>query len=56
MDKTKMEITKDAAFQLCAEIRQQYKGKWWTYSAMLCMDSTAASKGDLTKLCVSNGL
>jgi hypothetical protein len=56
MDKKKIDIPKDTALQHCGEIRQQYKGKWWTYSAMLCMDSTANSKGDLTKLCVSNGL
>ena len=53
MDKTKIENTKNAAFQLCAEIREQYQGKLWTYGGMHCMDSTATSNGDLTKLCVS---
>jgi hypothetical protein len=56
MDKTKIDITKDAAYQLCTEIRQKYQGKWWTFAGMWCMGCTAARKGDLTKLWVSNGL
>jgi hypothetical protein len=55
MDKKKIDIPKDPALQHCGEIRQQYQGKWWTYGGMHCMDSTAARKGDLTKLWVSNG-
>ena len=54
MDKTKTDIPKDAALQLCTEIRQQYRGKWWTFAGMQCMGCTAATKGDLTKMCVSN--
>jgi hypothetical protein len=54
MDKTKTDIPKEVALRLCAEIRQQYQGKWWTFAGMQCMGCTAASKGDLTKMCVSN--
>ncbi len=54
MNKTKIDIPKDAALQLCAEIRQQYQGKWWTFAGLQCMGCTAASKGDLVKMCVSN--
>ena len=54
MDKTKIDIPKDVALQLCVEIRQQYKGKWWTLPGMQCMGCTAASKGDVPKMCVSN--
>jgi hypothetical protein len=54
MDKAKIEIPKDAALQLCAEIRQKYQGKWWTMAGMQCMGCIAASKGDLAKMCVSN--
>jgi len=54
MDKTKTDIPKDVTLQLCAEIRRQYQGKWWTLPGMQCMGCTAASKGDLTKMCVSN--
>jgi hypothetical protein len=55
MAKSKIEIPEDAALQLCAEIRQQYRGKWWTLPGMQCMGCNAASKGDLSKMCVSNG-
>ena len=54
MDKTKIEIPRDIALLLCTEIRQQYQGKWWTLAGMQCMGCTAASRGDLAKMCVSN--
>jgi hypothetical protein len=54
MDNVKKEIPKDMALQLCSQIQQQYHGKWWTLAGMQCMGCTAASKGDLTKMCVSN--
>ena len=54
MDKKEIVIPKETARQLCVEIRQQYQGKWWTFSGMQCMGCTAASKGDLAKMCVSN--
>ena len=54
MDKTKIEIPEDVALQLCAEIRQKYQGKWWTFAGMQCLGCTAASKGDVAKKCVSN--
>jgi len=54
MDKAKMDIPREVAVQLCTEIRQQYRGKWWTLTGMWCMGCTLASKGDLTKMCFSN--
>ncbi len=54
MDKTNTAIPKDVAFQLCAEIRQQYQGKWWTLPGMQCMGCNAATKDNMTKRCVSN--
>ena len=54
MDKTKIDIPKDFALQLCAEIRQQCQGKWWTLAGMQCTGCNAATKGDMTKRCVSN--
>ncbi len=53
MDETINAIPKDTALQLCAEIRQQYEGKWWTLAGMQCMGCTAATQGDITKRCVS---
>lgn len=54
MEKMKKEIQKDVALQLCAEIRQQYQGKWWTLAGIQCTGCNAATKGDETKRCVSN--
>lgn len=50
---SKNAIPKETAFQLCAEIREQYRGKWWTLAGMQCMGCDAATKGDMTKRCVS---
>jgi hypothetical protein len=47
-------IPKDRAFQLCAEIRQKYSGKWWTLAGMQCTGCIRFSKGDPTKMCVMN--
>ncbi len=47
-------IPEDVAMLLCAEIRQQYRGKWWTLAGMQCMGCTAATKGNMTKRCFSN--
>jgi hypothetical protein len=54
MDRTQIDIPKDQAVQICAEIRQQYHGKWWTFAGIQCIGCTVASKGDLAKMCVSN--
>ncbi len=49
-------IPKDTAYQLCAEIRQQYGGKWYTISGLQCWGCTTFSKDDPTKMCFSNGV
>lgn len=47
-------IPKDTAFQLCAEIRQEYGGKWYTFAGMQCWGCVFFSKGDLAKMCVGS--
>ncbi len=47
-------IPRETALELCAGIRRQYKGKWYTLAGMQCMGCLAASKGDLAKMCVSS--
>jgi hypothetical protein len=47
-------IPRETALQLCAEIRTQYQGKWYTLAGMQCLGCLAASKGDLAKMCVSS--
>ncbi len=54
MSKTSRAIPQDVAYQLCADIRQQYQGKWWTLAGIQCMGCNAATKGDMSKRCVSN--
>ncbi len=47
-------IPKDAALQICAEIREQYRGKWWSLAGMQCWGCTTFSKGDPTKMCIGS--
>jgi len=47
-------IPKDTAVQLCAEIRQEYYGKWFTFAGMQCAGCMFFSKGDLAKMCLSS--
>ena len=54
MERTQTNIPKDEALQLCAEVRERYRGKWWTFAGMQCIGCTTASKGILTKMCVNN--
>ena len=53
MNTKTVEFSRETSLQLCAEIRQQYQGKWWTFPGMQCMGCTLASKGDATKMCIS---
>lgn len=54
MEQTKLDIPRETAIRLCSEIRQQYKGKWWTLAGMQCMGCLAATKGEMSKMCFSN--
>ena len=48
-----VEFSKEAALQLCTEIRLEYKGKWWTLAGMQCMGCNAATKGEDSKRCLN---
>ncbi len=48
-------IPKDTALRLCAEIRQEYGGKWYTFAGMQCWGCMFFSKGDPAKMCVGSG-
>ena len=37
-------IPKDVAFQLCAEIHQEYGGKWYTFAGWQCWGCLFFSK------------
>ncbi len=47
-------IPRDVALQLCTEIRNQYRGKWWTLAGLQCWGCWTFTKGDSAKMCVSS--
>ena len=47
-------IPKDVAWQLCTEIRQEHRGKWYTAAWWQCWGCVTFSKGDPAKMCLSN--
>ena len=47
-------IPKEVAWQLCAEIRQENRGKWYTFAALQCWGCMKFSKGDPAKMCLSS--
>ncbi len=47
-------IPKDVALLLCVAIRQENRGKWYTFAGLQCWGCTTFSKGDSAKMCVSS--
>ena len=47
-------IPLDVASQLCNQISQQYRGKWYTLAGMQCWGCTTFSKGDTSRMCFHN--
>lgn len=47
-------IPKDEALALCEELRRHNRGKWYTFSGLMCLGCTTFSKGDPAKMCVSS--
>lgn len=47
-------IPKDVAFQLCTEILQEYRHKWYTAARWQCWGCIRFSKGDPAKMCVGS--
>ncbi len=43
-------IPKEVAVKFCAEIREENRGKWYTFAGMQCKGYTTFSKGDSTKM------
>jgi len=56
MDKkdTVATISKDAALKLCIEIRQDSRGKWFSFGAAQCWGCEKFSQGDPAKMCFSS--
>lgn len=47
-------IPLEIALQLCAEIQQANRGKWYTSGGMMCRGCVRFSHGDPAKMCFSN--
>ena len=47
-------IPKEVASQLCTEIRQENRRKWYTFAAVQCWGSSIFSKGNPAKMCLSS--
>lgn len=55
MNKTGAEgaIPRDVALQLCADIRQENRNKWYSFSRWQCWGCFKFSRGDPEKICLS---
>jgi len=47
-------IPKEVALQLCAEIREENRGKWYGFTHMQCWGCMTYAKGNPAKMCLSN--
>ncbi len=47
-------IPEALAWQLCADIRQENQGRWYSWAGIQCWFCVKFSKGDRAKMCVSN--
>jgi len=48
------EIPRETALKLCAEIRQENRGKRFSATRMQCWGCTRYAKGNPVKMCLSN--
>ena len=46
-------IPRDVALLLCAAIRQESRGKWYTFAGLQCWGCMKFSKGNPAKMCLS---
>ena len=47
-------IPREVALQLCAEIRQENRGKWYSFVRLQCWGCMAYAEGDPDKMCLIN--
>jgi hypothetical protein len=46
-------IPRETALQLCAEIHQENRGKWYRFAHLQCWGCTTFAKGNPDKMCLS---
>lgn len=54
MDTKMVPIPEQRAQELCAEIRSQNRGKFWSTAGLQCWGCVTFSKGDPSKMCWAN--
>ena len=47
-------IPREVALQLCAEIREENRGKWYSFARLQCWGCMTYGKGDPEKMCLFN--
>jgi hypothetical protein len=47
-------IPYETALRLCAAIKAENRGKWYTAGSMMCRGCVKFSKGDPAKMCFAN--
>jgi hypothetical protein len=47
-------IPREVALQLCAEIRQGDRAKWYSFARLQCWGCTTFAKGNPDKMCLSS--
>ena len=45
-------ISKETALQLCAEIREENRGKWYRFARLQCWGCTTYAKRNPDKMCL----
>ena len=46
-------IPREVALQLCAEIREENRGKWYRFAHLQCWSCMTFAKGSSDKMCLS---
>lgn len=54
MSPSESAIPKEDALKICADLRDEYLGKWYTLAGLQCSGCTIFSRGDPAKMCISN--
>lgn len=54
MIQEKQPIPKDTALQLCADIREEYQGRWFSNAFWQCWGCVRFTHGDPDKMCFHN--
>jgi hypothetical protein len=47
-------ISREEAYAICAQLRQEHEGKWYTFDGLMCWGCQKFSGGDPARMCVSN--